>query len=143
MNLRMDRLEMISISLRIIIHKIIFWLKLNRVIQDDQIIKFSKVIKVIIKWTIHNDKIKFIFVSKANNLIFVLLSRINVVAKIVVRTRLWFFIIKNGTHYFPFLTFTAFPLLVLNFVSLQAKRKFVWHHTFCCLLSVVILDHQV
>ena len=70
MNLRMDRLEMISISLRIIIHKIIFWLKLNRVIQDDQIIKFSKVIKVIIKWTIHNDKIKFIFVSKANNLIF-------------------------------------------------------------------------
>jgi hypothetical protein len=70
MNLRMDRLEMISISLRIIIHKIIFWLKLNRVIQDDQIIKFSKVIKVIIKWTIHNDKIKFIFVSKANILIF-------------------------------------------------------------------------
>ena len=70
MNLRMDRLEMISISLRIIIQKIIFWLKLNRVIQDDQIIKFSKVIKVIIKWTIHNDKIKFIFVSKANNLIF-------------------------------------------------------------------------
>ena len=70
MNLRMDRLEMISISLRIIIHKIIFWFKLNRVIQDDQIIKFSKVIKVIIKWTIHNDKIKFIFVSKVNILIF-------------------------------------------------------------------------
>ena len=70
MNLRMDRLEMISISLRIIIHKIIFWFKLNRVIQDDQIIKFSKVIKVIIKWTIHNDNIKFIFVSKENILIF-------------------------------------------------------------------------
>lgn len=57
MNLRIDRLVMILIDLRIINSKIIFWFKLNKVIQDDKIIKFYQVIKVIIKSIIHNDKI--------------------------------------------------------------------------------------
>jgi hypothetical protein len=46
-NLRIDKLVMILINLKIIINKIIFWFKLNKVIQEDQIIKLYQVIKVI------------------------------------------------------------------------------------------------